>query len=196
MGARAVMTAEAEAADLGPAEKPKRVKQRGLERFTVLEDGAISNPKVERFALLVADGVGEAPAFRMVGYSDQTGYGKDWYRRIKRDPVVRARIDAVMAERMAAAGSESPFAMARYTASQLWRDARAAGDMVAATKASELLFKIGQQEVAYAAAGGGPALPGEVPAASRGPGRPPVELQQTKTRSIDELKRDLLERKA
>lgn len=160
------------------------------ERFTADDQGALSNPKVERYALFLADDVPASRAWGLAGYTDETGYAKGWRRRVERDPVFQGRVRELMTERQDLEASASPFAQARWTASQLWRDARAQGDVKASEKAADLLFKIAEREVDWARSTG--AQPAAPASPSRGPGRPPVELEQTRERPPSELALSLL----
>lgn len=162
------------------------------ERFSADAQGALSNPKVERYALFLADDVPASRAWALAGYTDDTGYAKNWRRRVERDPVFQGRVRELTVEREELEASVSPFAQARWTASQLWRDARAQGDVKASEKAADLLFKIAEREVDWMRATGG-ATSAPAPA-GRGPGRPPVELDQTREKPPSELASRLLAR--
>lgn len=159
-------------------------------RFRVNEEGAITNAKVERYALMLADGVVPNVAWRNVGYALETGYAKDWRRRVDGSPVFKRRLAFLMAEKAETEASASPFAQARWAASQLWREARAKDDIRAAEKAADLLFKIGEREFAISQASektipASPAAPSSGPA--RGPGRPSNQQDSARPRSLTDL---------
>ena len=163
-----------------------------------LEDGAISNAKIERFALFMVDRVPVGRAWVLAGYSDPdtSGGSRDWQRRVRAHPVFKERVRLLEAERDQAEGAVSPFAMARFTATQLWRDARSVGDVREASKAADLLFKIAEREVAYQ--GGAAALPGPIPAppalVAHGPGAPSTGATAARAKSIEELGRELIQK--
>ena len=165
------------------------------ERFRALEDGAVSNPKVERYALFLADGVADLDAWRLAGYAAETGYAKDWRRRVKANAVFQARLAALLEEKAVIESSGSPFAQARWAAGQLWREARAVSDIGAATKAAELLFKIGEREADVSARGARKTDSPAAPEQSEGrPGRPAVSVGDARPQSLRDLQAQFLER--
>lgn len=162
-------------------------------RFHAAADGSLSNSRVERFALFLADEVPATKAWALAGYTDVSGYAKDWRKRVERDPVFQERVRGLMAEKAESEADPSPFAAARWTAKQLWRDARAVGDIRASEKAADLLFKIGDREVTWLQATGGAAAAPAVPS-GRGPGRPPIEVPAAVEAAPSEIARRLLGR--
>lgn len=181
-----------------PAAEGSHPKSRVL-TLRFLEDGAISNAKIERFALFLVDRVPVGRAWVLAGYSDPdtSGGSRDWQRRVRAHPVFKERVRFLEAERDQAEAAVSPFAMARFTATQLWRDARSVGDVREASKAADLLFKIAEREVSYQG-GGGSGLPGPIPAppaaSGHGPGAPATGATAARPKSIEELGRELIEK--
>jgi hypothetical protein len=161
--------------------------------FHLLEDGAISNARVERFALFVVDGVPPTKAWELAGYADPStsGGSRDWMSRARRHPAFLERMAVLEAERKSLEASPSPFAAARWSAQQLWRDARAAGDVKESGRAAELLFKIGEREAnLMAAAGNALPLPGPLPSGSEaghGPGAPSTGSTASRAKGVAEL---------
>lgn len=168
------------------------------ERFRLLDDGALSNAKVERYALFLVDGVAETSAWRLAGYALETGYAKDWRRRVKANAAFQSRLKTLEAEKLMLDQSDSPFASAKWSALQLWREARAKDDLGAATKAADLLFKIAEREADVGRVGAGKKTDSAPPTAGDrpGPGRPAVQVGDARPASLRELAGQFLDRGA
>lgn len=179
----------------GKPTSARQVAMANAPRLKVLDDGALANGKCERYALFLADGVQAAQAWRLSGHvdSESSGYTKDWRARVQKDPAFIARVAMLTEERETSEASPSPFAAARYTAMQLWRDARAQGDVRESGRASELLFKIAMREADMIAAGQmpTPAAPSPV-GGQKGPGRPATELEATRPKDVSDIRAALI----
>jgi hypothetical protein len=151
-----------------------------------LADGAIQNPRIELFALLMADGVTRADAWRHAGYRDDGGSGQ--YRiRIERTAEFQARMKDLQDEK-AELEKDPLFGEIKWMANQMWRQARCTNDAAMMTKAADLRWKIVDRETSRLQATEG------APAETKGrPGRPSPENPQA-TAGLADLTARLMER--
>jgi hypothetical protein len=127
--------------------------------IVILSDGAIANPKIERFALFIADEVSVAVAWRLVG-GREAGGSHQYRRRLEADPRFQKRLAELVAEKEKLMSGDDPFADAKWMVAQMWREARAKGDSTMMGKALDARLKILDKEDARRDAAEAPGRPG------------------------------------
>lgn len=144
-------------------------------KIVLRDDGSISNARAERLALMMADEVPRAQAWRVLGGKDKGGSAQ-YLRKLTTDPVFILRLEALMEERKDLIEKDPIFGESAYNARQLWRMARAEGDNALASKAADMLLKI-STAIANRSGGGGPGddLPGQLPGKVGKPAAPVPE---------------------
>lgn len=160
-------------ADGSPAPKNNREA-----RFHELSDGALSNPKAERLALLLADEVPINVAWRLLDGRNEGG-SLQYRKKMEAHPAFQKRLMSLKAQREEDL-KDDLFGSMKWMAAQLWREARAKGDGTMLLKAADLQWKITEKEVAFRSNSGGE-VEGVAPPAGR-PGKPSVQNPQTEAR--------------
>lgn len=164
------------------ANRPSTIAQKGELRFQILEDGAISNPKVERFALMLADDVVPATAWRTLGGSNDGG-SFAYRKKIETDERFLERLRGLKDEREILMADDL-FGEAKWMARQMWREARAKGDSTLMKNAADMRMKILEKEDARSSAGD---------PAPRGPGAPVAPNPQSDG-SLSDVRQRLLDK--
>lgn len=144
-------------------------------------DGAIGNPKLERYALFLVDDVPGPDAWRAIGKRNEGG-SMAYRRVVESHPVFQARLADLKAEKERLMTDEL-FGETKWMAAQMWREARCTANSTMMQKAAEFRMKIMEREVALAEKDGG-SLPGK-------PGKPSIENPQT-VAAVDDLKSRLI----
>jgi hypothetical protein len=143
--------------------------QREALTFTQREDGSLTNANMERYCLVLAEGLEPVEAWKAIGKKNQGG-SVDYRKRVEAYAPFVARLASLTAEREELM-KDDLFGEMKWMANQLWREARAKGDTAGATKAAELRWKILEKESAMRT------VAPDQPAGR--PGKPAVENPQT-----------------
>lgn len=156
-------------------------------RIHQTDDGSLSYPLAERLALMMADGVADTDAWRILGKENNSSGGRT-RRAVLAHPVFKLRLEELMAEK-AESEKDEVWGEPRWMAQQLWREARATGDLPLAQKAAEMRLRIAEKSQAEKP----PPAPAEEGEKVKGKvGAPAVE--QPRSGDVDDLKRRLAEK--
>lgn len=119
------------------------VETRFNARIRMLEDGSLSNRRAEQCALLMADGLTQPQAWRLLGGTNSEGSLK-YRKKVFGHPVYKLRIENLMTEK-AELDQDQHFGDVRWMANQLWRQAVATNDTNLMKEAAKLRLEVGKQ---------------------------------------------------
>lgn len=161
--------------------RPSTIAERGALQFKISADGSISNLRLERLALMMADEVPVATAWKTLGGNNDGG-SFDYRKKVEAEPRFAARVAELIAEREELM-TDDLYGEAKWMANQMWREGRAKADTTLMTKAADMRMKILEKEDARRGASEG----------TRGPGAPVVESGLTNS-SMGALRQALIDK--
>lgn len=149
------------------------------------DDGSLQNPRHERLAILVAEGVDNTEALKAEGASETLTQGRRRYgRRIFTDPTFMARVKALTDERTEL--EQDPiWGQPLWMTMQLWRSAVLAGDIKTMMDAVKLRTTIAEKREP-------PRSEEPASATAKAPGRPAADSTQTKGLPPDAIRHKLM----
>lgn len=156
--------------------------------IVLAEDGSIKNQRIEAYALLLADDVHRATAWKLLGGNIEGGSAV-YRKQIETDPVFQQRMRALRAEKELFMADEL-FGESKWQAAQLWREARNTGNLTLAKQAFDARLKIAEREDERRKKESPAPQDGVAPQGR--PGKPPTENPQTYT-GMDAIKQKLRE---
>lgn len=120
------------------------VSERIVDRMHITEDGSLSNKKIERFAIIMAEEViAETAAWTIVMSSSKGNLpSHDYKRRIKKSPAFQARMETLMEEKARLQEDGSVWGQLEWQAKQGYRMAVARDDLSKMMQATEMLMKL------------------------------------------------------
>lgn len=136
------------------------------------EDGAVTNERAERLALLVVDGLSENQAWKLLG-GKTSGRSWEYFSDIRTNPNYKGRVQQLLEEKDAFMADDL-YGEAKWMANQMWREARATNNSTMMQKAAEMRMKIAEREADRAPAP-------QTGVLNQRPGKPSVENPQTFT---------------
>lgn len=170
------------------AAKPRiGIAAKGEPVFYALEDGALSNPRMERYALYLVDEVPHTVAWPLTG-GRMTGGSNQYRRKVEAYPPFAARVAALKQEKEDLMADDL-YGEAKYMAMQMWREARATGNATMAASALAARMKIMEKEDARRPI---EAAPQDGVKPQGRPGKPVTENPQTHT-GMEAIRQKLLE---
>lgn len=118
--------------------------ERIVARLRLAEDGSLSNPKAELYALTLADGVVSKTAAQQMCFQSEGGNlpSSQYLGKIQESPHFKIRVAELQKEKAELADSEDLRKQMLWQVRQLWRRGCALGDARLMERATALLFDL------------------------------------------------------